>query len=377
MAKILLCLEEAEIDGPKLSADCQSKVMDAKERIMGDYELSHALVEQCHNDVNRFCQKEADSNEEGAVIDCLMGKVADDSEDDHGQQRQPTETISVGCTEELEKLVERADPGSDYHIDHALEKACRSFIDGTCKPDSGEGDSLVLSCLMEKVDNKDMDDTCRKHLIHLQYFVARDFKLDHQLFSACKESALQVCKTSFAPSDQNAMDENLPKLPHQMVLACLYRAEIADDDDVDNTDDDADHKISPVCHTEVLRALRERAVSVNLNPALHEACLRDLGSHCSPSGDDGDSQEFKCLQQNYEIVTMECKKALKEWTAVEAEDIRLNKPLMRACKQFIVRHCQLAMTEGEGVLVQCLVEHKNDEDVPRDCVKEIETFQKV
>jgi hypothetical protein len=35
------------------------------------------------------------------------------------------------------------------------------------------------------------------------------------------------------------------------------------------------------------------------------------------------------------------------------------------------------MTEGEGVLVQCLVEHKNDEDVPRDCVKEIETFQKV
>jgi hypothetical protein len=87
--------------GPKLSADCQSKVMDAKERIMGDYELSHALVEQCHNDVNRFCQKEADSNEEGAVIDCLMGKVADDSEDDHGQQRQPTETISVGCTEEV------------------------------------------------------------------------------------------------------------------------------------------------------------------------------------------------------------------------------------------------------------------------------------
>jgi hypothetical protein len=74
--------------------------------------------------------------------------------------------------------------------------------------------------------------------------------LDHQLFSACKESALQVCKTSFAPSDQNAMDENLPKLPHQMVLACLYRAEIADDDDVDNTDDDADHKV--MLHFDIL-----------------------------------------------------------------------------------------------------------------------------
>ena len=100
----LLCLSHYRLScclGPKLSKDCQSKVMDAKEQIMGDYELSHGLVDQCHIDVNRLCKHEADSEEEGAVIDCLMGKVTDEEESDQGQQQPATGRISPGCAEEV------------------------------------------------------------------------------------------------------------------------------------------------------------------------------------------------------------------------------------------------------------------------------------
>ena len=37
-------------------------------------------------------------------------------------------------------------------------------------------DFSVLSCLMENLDHKDLGGVCRQHLLHLQFFLARDFQ---------------------------------------------------------------------------------------------------------------------------------------------------------------------------------------------------------
>ncbi|XP_062501664.1 Golgi apparatus protein 1-like isoform X2 [Corticium candelabrum] len=375
MAKIILCLDEASMDkSSQLSKDCQSQMLDAKERMMGDYELSHGLVDACHEDVNDYCKHEADSNEEGAVIECLMGKVTDDgNEDDESQPRMGAGKLKTGCAEELQKLIQRADPGSDYHIDHVLERACKPFINSDCPPDTGEGDAAVLSCLMEKADSDKMPSDCRKHLLHLQYFIARDFKLDHQLYSKCKDDAARVCKSAIMnPNGMTEMEGNAENIPPQMILACLYRADIEYEDNID----DNSHQVSRKCHTDILRVLRERALSIQLNPAIHEACLQDLGSFCPPSSDDS-SEEFKCLQQNIDKVSLQCQQSLKEWTAAEAEDIRINKPLMRECKHPILKFCKEVVSEGAGKLVQCLVAHKNDKDVSQNCRQQIQSFQEI
>lgn len=88
-----------------MSKNCEAKIEDAKERIMGDYELSHGLVDACHQDVNDYCKQEADSEEEGAVIECLMGKVVDEEEDDQPQQRPATGKITERCANEVRSCV--------------------------------------------------------------------------------------------------------------------------------------------------------------------------------------------------------------------------------------------------------------------------------
>ena len=61
------------------------------------------------------------------------------------------------------------------------------------------------------------------------------------MFKTCKDDAFRVCKATFGPDGEQTLGEgNLPNLPHQMVLACLYRAEAADDD---NDIDEGDHKV--------------------------------------------------------------------------------------------------------------------------------------
>jgi hypothetical protein len=51
----------------------------------------------------------------------------------------------------------------------------------------------VMSCLMEKLGTDHMTAACEVALLQIQYFVARDFKLDPQLYRECHDNAVQFC----------------------------------------------------------------------------------------------------------------------------------------------------------------------------------------
>lgn len=78
-----------------------------------------------------------------------------------------------------------------------------------------------MSCLMEKLGTDFMNEPCETALLQIQYFVARDFKLDPQLYRACREDAISLChaKRGWRADGPAAMDPERGPL----VLPCLYR----------------------------------------------------------------------------------------------------------------------------------------------------------
>lgn len=66
------------------------------------------------------------------------------------------------------------------------------------------------------------------------------FRLDHQLYSTCKDDAHRICNAAFMnPEGQAPQDGNAAELPPQMILACLYRAEIAEGEE----DSEENHRV--------------------------------------------------------------------------------------------------------------------------------------
>lgn len=82
------------------------------------------------------------------------------------------------------------------------------------------GDARVMSCLMDKLETDGMTKACETALIQIQYFVVRDYKLDPQLYKACKADAIHLCHAKSAwASDGTQMDPERGPL----ILPCLYR----------------------------------------------------------------------------------------------------------------------------------------------------------
>lgn len=48
----------------------------------------------------------------------------------------------------------------------------------------------TLNCLMSNVDGPDMSKECELRLIEVQYFMARDWTLDPELYNSCHKEAI-------------------------------------------------------------------------------------------------------------------------------------------------------------------------------------------
>lgn len=73
---------------------------------------------------------------------------------------------------------------------------------------------------MDNINSESMKIDCKNAVLQIQYFIARDFKLDPQLFEACHSDAVRVCHAKPAwHDDANSMDPERGPL----VLPCLYR----------------------------------------------------------------------------------------------------------------------------------------------------------
>ncbi|UYV66112.1 GLG1 [Cordylochernes scorpioides] len=229
--------------------------------------------------------------------------------------------------EELEKVVQVADAGEDWRADPALQEACRPVVASLCaQVPPGEG--RVLACLMDRLEAPAMAPECRDKLLLLQYFLARDFKLDPQLYRRCHKEAVTHChaKEEWWDKPGNTDPDRSP-----IVLPCLYHLAYHPSDNV---------KLSRECLYEVRRVMRQRAASVDLHPEIEEPCVLDLSQLCSANI--GRGQELQCLQSHLENLRPQCAQSVSNYTAEEAEHLELNYPVYQACSELLPHFCPMA-----------------------------------
>lgn len=171
----------------------------------------------------------------------------------------------------------------------------------------------VMSCLMDNINSEYMEQRCEKALMEIQYFISRDFKLDPQLFAACRDDAVKLCHAKSSWYDESMDPERGP-----LVLPCLYRyAYIYNSDHPDSKIKVSvsmftilftsarelrincfDHsQLKPSCEEQVKRVMRQRAIRVALIPEIEQSCLDDLALFCPEKTKPG--EEMVCLQDKY------------------------------------------------------------------------------
>ncbi|CAL4139791.1 unnamed protein product, partial [Meganyctiphanes norvegica] len=119
----------------------------------------------------------------------------------------------------VELLVKEADVGEDWRADPVLYEACQPMVEAACKDLRG-GQARVMRCLMRHLQSPSMPSECEAALLEIQYFVARDWKLDPQIYTACYNDSVKYCHAKKDWHDTSNSD-NVDK--GTMVLPCLFR----------------------------------------------------------------------------------------------------------------------------------------------------------
>lgn len=350
LAQILVCLEGVMKNSSKISSECQAEMVDHRKMLMEDYRLSPEIMHDCAKDIVEFCSP---IEVGGKTIHCLM---------EHARPKK--KRVEAVCQRALENLVKQTDVGEDWRIDPILRQACKIVVDAACKEIVG-GEGRVMSCLMQKLGTSIMTVECEAALVQVQYFVSRDFKLDPQLYKACKDDSVKFCH---AKRNWNDEDGQMDPERGPLVLPCLYRYAYQSKQNL---------QLSPLCFQEIRRVMRQRAVSVDLQPEIEENCIDDLAFYCFDKTAKG--EEMACLQTNLESLGDKCRVAVTNFTETQAGNVELNPIIMKNCYTVMEKFCPSIFRGGkdEGEVMECLITHKNDPSVRSEikCRAAIEHFQ--
>ncbi|XP_037933089.1 Golgi apparatus protein 1 isoform X2 [Teleopsis dalmanni] len=360
LAQILLCLESVTKNGTKLAPECHAEIADHRRMLLEDYQLSPEILTDCADDIPKFCgqidkrQNVVGGSIGGEIIHCLMENA-----------RTKRRHVTAQCQRTLETLIKVSDAGEDWRVDPVLHRACKPVVDIACRDIDG-GDARVISCLMENIGTQVMRPDCEQALLLIQYFVARNFKLDPQLYKHCHDDAIKYCNAKHVWDDVTDAQMDPERAP--LILPCLHRIAYSDN---------AEESLRKDCFKEVKRVMRQRAISVDLIPEVEDVCIEDLSSLCIDDTKKG--AEMECLQDNLEKLQPKCKEAVSAYTEEEAAHVELNPVIMSVCSEAMKRHCEHIIKGGKdkGDMMECLIYHKNDADLRQDlkCRAAIEHFQ--
>uniref|UniRef100_A0A8C7HN26 Golgi apparatus protein 1 n=1 Tax=Oncorhynchus kisutch TaxID=8019 RepID=A0A8C7HN26_ONCKI len=320
LSYLLLCLESAVHRGRTVSGECQGEMLDYRRMLMEDFSLSPEIVLHCRGEIEAHC---SGLHRKGRTLHCLM-RVG----------RGDLGAIDNLCQKALQTLIQEADPGADYRIDRALNEACE-----------------ILSCLMEHLYTDKMVEDCEHRLLELQYFIARDWKLDPILYKKCQGDASRLCHT-------HGWNETSEMMPPGAIFSCLYRHAYRTEEQ--------GRRLSRDCKVEVQRILHQRALDVKLDPELQRRCMTDLGKWCSEKAESGQVlEETTCFVLiNYNM-----------WSTM----LGLDQGHSNTCTTMVYVFCiEVADNQIDtGDLMECLVQNKHQKEMNDKCAVGVTHFQLV
>ncbi|KAJ1370206.1 hypothetical protein KIN20_031890 [Parelaphostrongylus tenuis] len=363
LAWILLCLENGAYNAKDTnppSVPCQHEMLKHRQMMLTEFRMSPELVMRCSNEIDKWCSPKGDIEAEGRTLHCLM---------EHASATDKNLQLGPQCMQAVKEIVKVADIGSNYKVDKVLYGSCRALIDGVCARDASS-EAATLTCLMRHIDSSDMNPICEKRLLEVQYFMARDWSLDPQLYMACHDEAVRRCHANENWHIRNNAGAVGPD-PGPAVLACLYRSAY-----------DETEPLSKKCGVEVRRVLHTRAVRVNLIPDIEDACRDALSEYCSHNV--LPMEEMNCLQENFERKEFMrkhqlCYKEIARFTEMEAKDTKLNRALTKACRPVIIAHCEQFANEDidHGSVMECLLNNKDQPEMTSKCRSYVNHFELV
>ncbi|KAK9816541.1 hypothetical protein WJX72_001742 [[Myrmecia] bisecta] len=323
---MLACLRELK---QKLSQACQDEVFQAQLEAVKDYRADAELADACEPDAEQLC---ADVKAgEGRVQDCLRDK-------------RPQ--LSWECQEALfRQEVENAD---DTRLSIRLMNKCMVDKQAFCA-DVKPGGAKIMDCLEEHREDPHFSAECKVELEAMMERRAADFRLDAALRQLCKKDIEDLCSYEKDSMDSIAGFD-------ARVIQCLQ--------------DHRDELVEPECKAQVHKLTQRAAQDIRFDKPLADACFEDRAKLCD-GVHPGSARVIRCLQDQREELSYECRTALFDQEVRMAEDIDFKYPMKCACSAEIQKLC-VGIPPGHARVIRCLQDFLDDSEMSAECKEEVQ-----
>ncbi|CAI5995094.1 unnamed protein product [Closterium sp. NIES-64] len=305
---------------PEFSAECLLEIRNFKIALYKDISMNKEMVEACKEDIASFC-------DDSSLHSCL-----------------PLFSSHLVC----------GDSPLAYPIrpflpprPHPPVEACKEDIASFCDddflyPEPGN----VLACLRESKESGRVSDQCAIMVFEAQEDAADDFRMDPQLNMLCSKDADTYCGD--VQSGEGRIQE------------CLLNMLCSKDADTYCGDvQSGEGRIQECLVRDKWRALggsvREGAIDLRMDLQLNMLCFKDA----TPT------------RRNRKKLNWECQAELFRQEVENADDIRLNVRLFRACLDDKRRFCPDVLP-GDARVKDCLEEHRSEPEFSKTCKAEFD-----
>ncbi|RUS83099.1 hypothetical protein EGW08_009131 [Elysia chlorotica] len=337
------------------SAPCSTFINKMASIVFSDYRLMGFFMTDCKKDVLDFqCgrvnlgdEEDGTVHDQGHTVSCL---------NTHRKR------LSKKCKKALLHVAElQAD---DYHLDRPLYYACKVDRFNLCAG-TAAGDGAIFKCLYRHLGDKRLSEMCREKLELREQLAAEDVKVDSAFYGACAQD-IKNNRCGAPPVEDNSEED----LSRSTVLLCLEKAQ------------NDGKELRGKCLQEMFELRSELMQDYKISPELVSACEKEIQKHCD-GGLELDGATIDCLMKEsigkrnqQDEFDAACKAQLEELLAVAnpGEDIRLDRPLQRACGDVVQAVCS-SVKPGQGDVMTCLFENMDHEDMTEECEERLLEIQ--
>lgn len=260
-------------------------------------------------------------------------------------QRDKRASLSWDCQEELfRQEVENAD---DLRLNVRLFTVCLNDKKKFCN-DKQFGNSQVKDCLEENRNKPEFSPQCKTEFEKMMERRAADFRLDANLREMCKQDIDEICGYEKDSLDSIAGYD-------ARVIQCLqdYKEDLQVED----------------CKKQVKKLTMRAAEDIRFDEPLADACFEDRTRLCEGVAP-GSARVIRCLQDQREDLSYECRATLFDQEVRFAEDIDFKFPLKQACLAETKKFCS-DTTIGHARMIRCLQQHADEPEMSTECKDEI------
>lgn len=239
-------------------------------------------------------------------------------------------------------------------VKEILEVSCTDLKRLPC--DVKSADREYLKCIVlnkEQLQNNE----CVKMVLRLENVAFQDYKWISSFLQHCSYDINRLGCAKFDPHTSTQLK----------TLNCLQ-----------------DHilDVQDNCKPEVFKLSELQGDNIKLDRQLYQACIEDQRRYCQQFPP-GSGRAFSCLAEQPERLTNECHKQLLRRQKLIAQDYRVSKGLMRACKEDIKKtHCRRQTSTDKNIrlaqVLLCLENiAKNGTKLDSDCEVELVEHRKM